>query len=1197
MPTARSSALCGAICALLLAVAVQAAELQFQLVFSYPGGEGIYDIQAADLNRDGRADLVSAAYNGKQLVLRLNDGTGQFPAALTYAGGSPCALAIADLDGDGNQDVASANYDQGTISVRRGAIDGALQPPVDYAVGTTVRDLVAADFDGDGFLDLAAVQSSGRVRLLRGHGAAGFDAAVTLLQPGGLLKAIAAADLDGDGKVDLAIVDYANKRVIPLRNAGGMTFATLPALTAGAGASDVVLADFDGDGDRDVAITNEDGTAVVFHNSGVAVFGSRAAYAIGHSSQSMAAGDFDRDGRADLLVSNYQEGTVQVLPGIGAGFFGAAVATVLWGSPRCTAVADFDGNGELDVATGDQAGSVRVLSDDGTPATAVLAPAGAYEVGVSNPRVHLTDLGGDGRPDIVLAERSDGRVAVLKNTGTGFAPATYATCPRPSSLTSGDFNNDGRRDIVTVSYDFSSLSLLLGQAGGGLAAPITFTAGTGVQDVTTTDVTGDGIDDVAYVVTGKVVWRKGVGFNGLGNPVSIVAGGADLTGIAAADLTGDGRPELAVVGPHENIVRVLLNQSGTYTTWLNLATDPAPNTVDVGDIDHDGKVDIVVGTQQGAVDVFMNLGGGLWATRKSASIPAAACQSVDLADYDGDSILDVLVATSPSDELHVFTVGADLSLHHASVQGAGPMLRWAAAGDVTGDGLPDAVVADDGTGFVHVYANARGTLVPPPPPPIAACTGLRFGFPDRPTQVVVGDFDGDGVRDLAASTESGQASFQRGLPDTPSGPREDMDIAPGAQSIAAADLDGDGVSELVVTDTEGRSLRVFRRSAGAYHVLADLDVGDHPRYVIAADLDRDGRIDLASANDAGDLASGTVTILFNPPGTSWLPVPEPVGDQVPLDPAPIATGPGGGAGDSEQRIDLPVGVGPLALTAADLDGDGELDLVVNERGGTLSILYALGGGRFHPAQTLAVPGSSTSVADLDGDGRPDLAVADTGGDALHVLYNTAVDPWTSGLVIPTEDAPLGVFAMDVNTDGLPDLSYATSAGAFGLRLATPAHTFRDGFPCGAGGDARGLVVVPRVDGGVDAYIVSRAEDSATLRSLAPAFFGRQGEPETQAANAIVGTAFGLEPPRPNPATAAATIAFGLPARAHVRVGVYDVRGRLVSTLADRDFDPGRHELRWDGRDSGGARVHAGIYFWRMTSSAGTRTERQVLLAR
>ncbi len=87
----------------------------------------------------------------------------------------------------------------------------------------------------------------------------------------------------------------------------------------------------------------------------------------------------------------------------------------------------------------------------------------------------------------------------------------------------------------------------------------------------------------------------------------------------------------------------------------------------------------------------------------------------------------------------------------------------------------------------------------------------------------------------------------------------------------------------------------------------------------------------------------------------------------------------------------------------------------------------------------------------------------------------------------------------------------------------------------------------------------------------------------------------LYPSSPNPFRDAATIAYELPARARVTVGVYDVAGRLVRQVADGTVEAGPHAVQWDGRDSSGRSVASGVYFCRIDADGASETQRVVLL--
>ena len=90
--------------------------------------------------------------------------------------------------------------------------------------------------------------------------------------------------------------------------------------------------------------------------------------------------------------------------------------------------------------------------------------------------------------------------------------------------------------------------------------------------------------------------------------------------------------------------------------------------------------------------------------------------------------------------------------------------------------------------------------------------------------------------------------------------------------------------------------------------------------------------------------------------------------------------------------------------------------------------------------------------------------------------------------------------------------------------------------------------------------------------------------------------FALLRNRPNPFTGTTTLGFDVPRRTHVRLEVFDITGRRVAMLANRDYEPGRFTLEWDGRTSSGTRAAAGVYLYRMTAGA-FREQRHMVLVR
>ena len=203
----------------------------FRAAVTYSSG-GIYglSVAVADVNGDGKPDLLVAngcatinlcASEGAVAVL-LGDGDGTFQAAKEYlSGGSyPYSLKVADLNGDGKLDVVAANSDSGTVGVLLGNGNGTFQAVVTYSSGETANEVqissvAVADVNADGHPDLLLTSdeaggngnNGGVVAVLLGNGDGTFQGAVNYASGGYLLRGVAAGDVNGDGRPDVLLAN------------------------------------------------------------------------------------------------------------------------------------------------------------------------------------------------------------------------------------------------------------------------------------------------------------------------------------------------------------------------------------------------------------------------------------------------------------------------------------------------------------------------------------------------------------------------------------------------------------------------------------------------------------------------------------------------------------------------------------------------------------------------------------------------------------------------------------------------------------------------------------------------------------------------------------------------------------------------------------------------------------------------------
>jgi hypothetical protein len=379
--------------------------LNFAPVVNYaPGGIGAFSVAVADVNGDGKPDLVVAnecsvagtcGPNGTVGVLLGNgDGTFQTPVAYPSGGYQSRSVAVADVNGDGKPDIvvsslqcaATANScgPNGVVGVLLGNGDGTFQPVVTYDTGGEYAlTVVVADVNGDGKPDLiVANANSVNIGVLLGNGDGTFQAAVTYGSGGiGDTNSVAVADVDGDGRPDLVTVNVtgssANGSVGVLLGNGDGTFQkAITYSSGGQGPFAVAIADLNGDGKPDLAVTNcgddcgaADGSVAVLLGNGDGTFQTPVAYDSGGGEpNSVVVSDVNGDGKPDLLCANNGNvGTVAVLIGNGDGTFQKALtynsgAAGGGGSAATSlAVADLNGDGKPDLLVASLAETVGVL--------------------------------------------------------------------------------------------------------------------------------------------------------------------------------------------------------------------------------------------------------------------------------------------------------------------------------------------------------------------------------------------------------------------------------------------------------------------------------------------------------------------------------------------------------------------------------------------------------------------------------------------------------------------------------------------------------------------------------------------------------------------------------------------------------------------------------------------------------------------
>jgi hypothetical protein len=717
-------------------------------------------------------------------------------------------------------------------------------------------------------------------------------------------------------------------------------------------------------------------------------------------------------------------------------------------------------------------------------ASAGFVTARSYPAGIAPVSVAVGDFNGDGIADLAvlgnpsLATLPPGLYVLLGNGDGSFgAPQQYPVGSNAQAIAVGDFNGDGMLDLVVSNTSAGTLSVFLGNGDGSFQAARIHSLGAGPTGVAVGDFDGDGILDLAVAIS------NGTDDNGI---VSIWLGNGDGTfraqhnfavgilpwSVVAADFNGDGILDLAVVnsnwqqpGPAGSVSILAGSGDGTFQAAVNYPVGAYPQALVAGDFNGDGNLDLAVsniaypGTGW-SLSLLLGKGDGSFQAALNYDTPPPADDSdfysLAVADFNRDGHLDLAMTCRYGVMIWLgqgdgsFQIGPTYNVGTSSV----------AVADFNQDGQADLVVANADVNAVRILlGRGDGTFQAAPSYP----NGLENRY--YASSVAVGDFNGDGIPDLAAGSigsDTGSVEIWLGNGDGTFQKARNHPTDANAIGVAVADFNGDGQQDLLVTvNFAGANrpyvpplsgLRVWLGNGDGGFATAfryDTVVGFYPAAL--GDFNGDGIPDVVAPNYGFSMEGNTVTAFL-----------------------------GKGDGSLGGKKTYPVLMTPSAVAVADFNGDGRLDLAVAAAGG-LSILLGNGDGTFQAAHNYAqLTGDSLAVADFNGDGVLDLVIWKAGFLAtpgtLQILLGHGDGTFQPGMSYTAGTAggfgryiSAGLAAVDFNGDGILDLAITDSfSGSVSLLLGKGDGTFAEPQTFAVGSDVNALAVADfNGDGNLD----------------------------------------------------------------------------------------------------------------------------------
>jgi len=906
---------------------------------------------------------------------------------------------------------------------------------------------------------------------------AGFTA-VRGSNPTGEYYSVAVGDFNHDGFKDVVGAAYDPSPGFQVNLSDGVggyaAPVTYPVSTrAGtAGPGRVLVADFNNDGWDDVAVTSSgwSSSASIYLNNHDGTFGSEnVVYTGGYYGLAGAVGDLNGDGNADIVIANHyatpdgqdnqNDGDVRVLLGNGDGTFQGPATYLTAKYPLDVALADMNGDGKLDIVTANDLSTSAfcVLLNDGdgtfpTPADRSLVPTFAatqWPTGLA-----IADFNGDGHMDVACGTPANNFVFILRGNGDGTLEAygtTYLNGATGRALAAGDLNGDGAPDL-TLGYGVVALNNGDGSFAPSISGLPNYSAGNG-QGFAIADMNADGSAEVVTADNspyGFAIAKQAPGVAFPGTPdgtwffhVRAVASDGSAGDISTRAVKIDTKaPSVELSGATDGAAYL----AGEAPDAVITATDP--NMPDAS----------------GVKSVFYQLDGQ------------------DRVDLDGDTA----TITLPS------TPGVYGCWYGAS-DGAGNWCEWyhftvTILGDVTGLASPTHPDPDtwysnntpgltwdvlSGLGYSYAIDHDPGT-VPDTEADTVAAAGLlaeptTFQTGSYPTGIATGDFDEDGVADLAvANTDDNTVSIHHGAGDGTFwyGEVPVYDVGSGPDSIAVADLDGDGHLDLAIANEYDSTVSIlYGDGGGGFEDGGSYDCVSYPYGIAAGDLNGDGvpEIAVASWDDATGFSvltrgeDGSYGYQFCSLGESW-------------------------------------NEGGIAI--ADTDGDGVNEIVTNYEGGVVVADNVDGTFPVESMQfmNLDTYPASVAVGDLNGDGAPDIYAPDSNDYYATVLWNDSdgyFDAENATWLDAISCCTYGAQIADVDGDGNPDLigvnedEYTVSVwlgdgeGGFGDRQDFDANSLGYGVVAADfNGDGRADIATGNNDSGVSVLLAGASAQAS-----------------------------------------------------------------------------------------------------------------------
>ncbi len=1043
-----------------------------------------YDVQVADLDDDGDLDVFHGSITSTQITWYPNNGNETFSSGISIFTGSnsPRGVHAADIDGDGDLDLLAAALNSNTIFWRENLGDGDFSGPnqtIDSNI-SNAYDITTDDLDNDGDLDvISSANFTGNIYWHRNNGDGSFQTQSIVSSAATSVRFIHTADLNGDGDVDILStqIDGISFHI----NDGNGSFETNANPISGS--FDAQLYDFDGDGDIDFALTTENpgGLAWIENNNG----STSLIDELSEGEYYIAGADFDNDGDIDIVATHVGENSVYWYENVeGVVSSSDVIITDVYpksGAPG-TNITLFGDNFSATTSS-------NTVTFEGTAATVVSATATKLVVTVPDIETELSDIAVT--VNSVTSIFPD-PFAVLKEQSINFSDPTVITeeVDFPTNAITVDLNKDGKLDLLSISLLDNKIAWYEGNDGVFGNQVIISEEVNLPTEIKVADINANGSLDILVIADEGVYWIEGNGDGTFGSPNvvdDLVSGGKS---VFPADLDNDGDLDIIATETRSNTVNWYENNgNGVFGDKNTIATSSVANTpfsVVASDFNLDGSIDIAFASKglnritilqnsgntppaftnrtisnsetsiseialingdndsdndlvvrnNNYLSYFRNNGSFSFTRSTYSSIAIGLNENLLVSDVDGDGFDDIITSSSSTNEIIVYKNSGIASFSSTKVI-ATPEEdpSFILSGDIDDDGDLDVIYTSDTGDYISLIESTGPTVSIATIEPKSAVIGETITlrgvlFSETPSENIVTI---SGVQAtvssatnnvleviLPSSLEPGNAkisvSNETGSYEYPDlfsvlkTEEANFDIIETLVSsgidqlfgLESADLNGDLNWDLIVASKGlDRVYSFFGTEENGFN--SSLQIGasqvNGVEEVTSADFDDDGDIDIATVSV---FDSRVMLHINNGNGTSFT--------------------------SNTTTIISTAYSTPRSIKSADIDLDGDVDVVVAYNAGVIAWFENLGDGLFNSTPNafptgLGSIGLLLDVADIDNDGDIDILSGSVDQNRPIFYTNNGDGSFdeTPKVVGASSVIPTKVFAVDLNGDNFPEI--------------------------------------------------------------------------------------------------------------------------------------------------------------------------------